>query len=176
MKGTKNWCRILNDLGDDISVHAKDDYDSFLEQCLKPYGISKENAYRNVGRVQIEVENLPDVNATYLKFYIDGVYSFTVVVRQELIGIDDFRVKSTFSYERIVEKDYTSPQWIPVSKSIPGKNMNVWIAVEHDGVRESKPARFILHAAPHFFYHPGVPVTNEKILAWMPRETIGEED
>lgn len=47
---------------------------------------------------------------------------------------------------------------------------------EHDGVRESKPARFILHAAPHFFYRPGVPVTNEKILAWMPRETIGEED
>lgn len=175
-KEENEWCTVLNDLGHDIERHARDEFDTFLEKCLKPYGISKENAYRNANRVSIEKEVFPDANTTYLRFYIDHEYKFTISIAQKPdtpVTPERYYARVAVYYRKIFEGDViqNTEDWIPVSKSLPDKISNIWITIEYNGIRETKPAKFIPQESPHFYYAEGKPVTDAKILAWRWRNT-----
>lgn len=106
------WCNIINDTINDIQAHSRDDYDSFIEKCLEPYGITKENSYMCKNRVRIEEEPITDKGFdlyVYQRFYIDGEYCFTVVLKSNCVSNKDesgnpMSLMMSF-YERIIEKD-----------------------------------------------------------------------
>lgn len=104
----KIWFEIVNDIGHDIERHARDEYDTFLEKCLGPWGITKENAYRFEGRVQIEEEN-PHIegfeSVSYQRFYIDDIYAFTIVFKQKPVAEGGFISGMISTYEKVVEQD-----------------------------------------------------------------------
>lgn len=102
------WCTVLNELGRDIERHARDEFDTFLEKCLKPYGISKENAYRNADRIYIEEEDFPGADTIYLRFYIDQEYKFTISIAQKPENPKEtiqHYAMMVFYYRRIFEED-----------------------------------------------------------------------
>ena len=108
-KEENEWCTVLNDFGHDIERHARDEFDTFLEKCLKPYGISKANAYRNSDRVCIRKEEIPDANTTYLRFYIDREYKFTISVAQTPdipVSPERYYARMAFYYRKIFENDF----------------------------------------------------------------------
>lgn len=106
------WCNIINDTINDIQAHSRDDYDSFIEKCLEPYEITKENSYMCKNRVRIEEEPITDKGFdlyVYQRFYIDGEYRFTVVLKSNCVSSKDKSGNPTSFmmsfYERIIEKD-----------------------------------------------------------------------
>lgn len=102
------WCTVLNELGRDIKRHARDEFDTFLEKCLKPYGISKENAYRNADRIYIEEEGSPGTDTIYLRFYIDQGYKFTISIAQKPENpkeTNQHYAMMVFYYRRFFESD-----------------------------------------------------------------------
>lgn len=108
-KEETEWCTVLNDLGHDIKRNARDEFDNFLEKCLKPYGISKENAHQNADRVCIRKEEIPDANTTYLRFYIDHEYKFTISVAQTPdtpVSPERHYSRMAFYYRKIFENDF----------------------------------------------------------------------
>lgn len=104
----KRWFDMVNDIGRDIEVHARDEYDTFLEKCLEPYGINKLNAAKYTNRVRIEEES-PHIDGydtvTYQRFYIDGKYAFTVVFKQEPVNEGGFMTGMITTYEKVFEQD-----------------------------------------------------------------------
>lgn len=106
-----SWFKIVNDIGRDIEVHARDEYDTFLEKCLEPWGITKENAYRFEGRVRMEEEN-QHINGfemvSYQRFYINDAYAFTVVFKQKPVAEGGFISGMITTYEKVVEQDRVS--------------------------------------------------------------------
>lgn len=103
------WCTVLNELGRDIERHARDEFDTFLEKCLKPYGISKENAYRNADRIYIEEEGSPGTDTIYLRFYIDQEYKFTISIAQKPdipVSPERYYARMAFYYRKIFENDF----------------------------------------------------------------------
>lgn len=104
----KKWFDLVNDMGQDISYHARDEYDTFLEKCLEPYGIDKINATLYADRVYIEEES-PHIKGcetvSYQRFYIDGKYVFTVVFKQEPVNYGGFATGMITTYEKVVEQD-----------------------------------------------------------------------
>lgn len=106
----KSWFEIVNDIGRDIEVHARDEYDTFLEKCLEPWGITKENAYRFEGRMRMEEENESIKGfetVSYQRFYIDGAYAFTVVFKQKPVAEGGFISGMITTYEKVMEQDLT---------------------------------------------------------------------
>lgn len=105
----KRWFEIINNIGRDIEVHARGEYDAFLEKCLEPWGITKENAYRFEGRVVLMEEENQHINdfemASYQRFYIDGAYAFTVVFKQKPVAEGGFISGMITTYEKVVEQD-----------------------------------------------------------------------
>lgn len=102
------WCTVLNELGRDIECHARDEFDTFLEKCLKPYGISKENVYRNADRIYIEEEGSPGTDTIYLRFYIDQEYKFTISIAQKPENpkeTNQHYAMMVFYYRRFFESD-----------------------------------------------------------------------
>lgn len=106
-----SWFEIVNNIGRDIEVHARDEYDTFLEKCLEPWGITKENAYRFESRVRIEEEN-PHIEGfeivSYQRFYIDDIYAFTIVFEQKPVAEGGFISGMIYTYEKVVEQDRVS--------------------------------------------------------------------
>ena len=106
-------------MGQNIAYHARDDYDTFLEKCLEPYGINKENAHRYADRVRIEEEG-PNIEGfetvSYQRFYIDGKYEFTAVFKQKPVNESGFITGTIVTYEKIVELDR-----VPKEKSMTYK-------------------------------------------------------
>lgn len=104
----KRWFEIINNIGRDIEVHARGEYDAFLEKCLEPWGITKENAYRFKDRVRMEEEN-QHINGfemvSYQRFYIDGAYAFTVVFKQKPVAEGGFISGMITTYDKVVEQD-----------------------------------------------------------------------
>lgn len=104
----KKWFEEVNNMGQDVAYHARDEYDTFLEKCLEPYGINKENAYRYAGRVRIEEES-PHIEGfetvSYQRFYVDGKYEFTVVFKQKPVNEGGYISGIITTYEKIVEQD-----------------------------------------------------------------------
>ena len=104
----KSWFEIVNNIGRDIEVHARDEYDTFLEKCLEPWGITKENAYRFESRVRIDEEN-PHIEGfetvIYQRFYIDNKYKFTVVFKQTTAASGKYIGGVITTYEKVVEQD-----------------------------------------------------------------------
>lgn len=104
----KKWTDSVNDIRKDIMIHARDEYDTFLEKCLEPYGIDKMYSARHLGRVRIEEEN-PHVDGyeavTYQRFYIDGAYAFTVVFKQKSMDWNEIDTGLLFSYKKVIEQD-----------------------------------------------------------------------
>lgn len=102
------WFGVLNNMGRDIAYHARDEYDTFLNKCLEPYGINKVNATENAERVAIEEES-PHIegfeSVTYQRFYIDGKYEFTVVMKQGPTVSGMHSTGFQFTYEAVVEQD-----------------------------------------------------------------------
>lgn len=104
----KSWFEIINNIGRDIEVHARGEYDTFLEKCLEPWEITKENAYRFEGRVRMEEENQHIIGfetVSYQRFYIDGAYAFTVVFKQKPVAEGGFISGMITTYEKVVEQD-----------------------------------------------------------------------
>lgn len=104
----KNWFNLVNDMGQDIMTHARDEYDTFLEKRLEPYGISKGNAYQYTDRIRIEEES-PHIEGfetiTYQRFYIDDKYAFTVAFKQKPVNEGGFVTGMITTYEKVVEQD-----------------------------------------------------------------------
>ena len=105
----KSWFEIINNIGRDIEVHARAEYDTFLEKCLEPWGITEENAYRFEGRVRMEEEN-QHINGfemvSYQRFYIDGAYAFTVVMTRAFEATSNgYCLNSRTTYDKVVEQD-----------------------------------------------------------------------
>lgn len=105
----KRWFEIINNIGRDIEVHARGEYDAFLEKCLEPWGITKENAYRFKDRVRMEEEN-QHINGfemvSYQRFYIDGAYAFTVVMTLAFEATSNgYCLNSRTTYDKVVEQD-----------------------------------------------------------------------
>ena len=104
----KNWFKDVNNMGQDIAIHARDEYDTFLEKCLEPYGITKENAHRYADRVRIKEEN-PHIESfetvIYQRFYIDNKYEFTVVFKQTTAASGKYIGGIITTYEKVVEQD-----------------------------------------------------------------------
>lgn len=104
----KNWFKDVNNMGQDIAIHARDEYDTFLEKCLEPYGITKENAHRYADRVRIKEEN-PHIEGfetvIYQRFYIDNKYEFTVVFKQTTAASGKYIGGIITTYEKVVEQD-----------------------------------------------------------------------
>lgn len=106
------WCNIINDTINDIQAHSRDDYESFIVKCLEPYGITKENSYKFWNRIRIEEEPITDKGFdlyVYQRFYIDGEYRFTVVLKSNCVSSKNesgnpMSLMMSF-YERIIEKD-----------------------------------------------------------------------
>lgn len=115
----KKWFEVVNNMGQDVAYHARDEYDTFLEKCLEPYGIDKINATLYADRVYIEEES-PHIKGcetvSYQRFYIDGKYVFTVVFKQEPVNYGDFTTGMITTYEKIVEQDR-----VPKEKSMTNK-------------------------------------------------------
>lgn len=116
----KSWFEIVNNIGRDIEVHARGEYDTFLEKCLEPWGITKENAYRFEGRVRMEEEN-QHINgfemASYQRFYIDGAYAFTVVMTRAFEATSNgYNLSSRATYDKVVEQDQ-----VPKEKNMTNK-------------------------------------------------------
>lgn len=107
----KTWINSVNDMGQDISYHARDEYDTFLEKCLEPYGIKKFNAGFYKDRVRIEEES-PHIDGfetfSYQRFYIDGEYAFTVVFKQRSIAWNESDTGLLLSYKKVIEQDRVS--------------------------------------------------------------------
>ena len=107
----KNWFEDVNNMGQDIAIHARDEYDTFLEKCLEPYGITKENAHRYADRVHIKEEN-PHIEGfetvSYQRFYIDSEYAFTVVFKQRSMELNESDTGLLFSYKKVIEQDLVS--------------------------------------------------------------------
>lgn len=107
----KKWFDTVNDMGQNISCHARNEYDTFLEKCLEPYGIDKFNAYNHLNRIRIEEEKRDDRNdstdlrMTYQRFYIDGEYEFTVVFKQQPVNEGGYITGMITTYEKVVEQD-----------------------------------------------------------------------
>ena len=104
----KIWFDLINDSGRDISNRAREDYDKFLERCLEPWGITRENAYRYPDQVRLEQEPMAisGLNkVVYQRFYIDDEYVFTVVVRQQTVVGEGNQISLKFTYERVIEGD-----------------------------------------------------------------------
>lgn len=110
----KKWFDLVNDMGQDISYHARNEYDTFLEKCLEPYGVDKINAALNADRVRIEEENLHIEGfetVSYQRFYIDGKYAFTIVMTQAFETTNNeccTRCRTT--YDKVVEQDRLSKE------------------------------------------------------------------
>lgn len=104
------WFDSVNDMGKDIAYHARDEYDTFLEKCLEPYGINKLNAAYDAHRVRIEEEN-PHIDGfetvSYQRFYIDDRYAFTVVFKQKPMNWNEIDTGLLFSYKKVIEQDLT---------------------------------------------------------------------
>ena len=104
----KKWIDTVNDMRKDVAFHAMDEYDTFIEKCLEPYGINKLNSTNNVDRVYIE-EETPYIegfeSASYQRFYIDDRYEFTVVFKQKPVGSGRFISGMITTYEKVVEQD-----------------------------------------------------------------------
>lgn len=118
----KSWFEIINNIGRDIEVHAKDEYDTFLEKCLEPWEITKENAYRFEDRVRMEEENQHIIGfetVSYQRFYIDGAYAFTVVFKQKPVAEGGFISGMITTYEKVVEQDLTKEEgFMPNAEAI----------------------------------------------------------
>lgn len=104
----KKWFEKVNNMGEGIAYHARDEYDTFLEKCLEPYGINKFNAGFYKDRVRIEEEG-PNIGSfetvLYQRFYIDGTYEFTVVFKQKPVAEGGFISGMISTYEKVVEQD-----------------------------------------------------------------------
>ena len=118
----KDFCDVLNHTGQDNSDRARNEYDAFLEKCLKPYGINKLNAdlYRN--RVRIKEDN-PHIEGfetvSYQRFYIDGKYEFTVLFKQKPVATGSFISGTITTYEKVVEEDPTKEEgFMPNAEAI----------------------------------------------------------
>ena len=107
----KSWFETVNKMGQDMAVEARCEYDTFLEKCLEPWGITKWNAHRFEGRVRIEEES-PHIEGfefvSYQRFYIDGAYVFTVVIKQKPVADGGFISGTIITYEKVVEQDRVS--------------------------------------------------------------------
>lgn len=104
----KSWFETVNNIGQDMAVKTRGEYDTFLEKCLEPWGINKYNAYKHSGRVYIEEENaLVECfeRVWYQRFYIDGAYAFTVVLKQKPVAEGGFISGMITTYEKVVEQD-----------------------------------------------------------------------
>ena len=118
----KSWFETVINMGPDIAVKARDAYDTFLEKCLEPWGITKENSYRFKGRVRMEEEN-GHINGfetvSYQRFYIDGKYAFTIVFKQKPVAEGGFISGMITTYEKVVEEDLTKEEgFMPNAEAI----------------------------------------------------------
>lgn len=115
----KNWIDFANDTWKGIVTHARSEYDTFLEKILKPYGICKRTAVLYADRVTIEEEN-PHIEGfelvSYRRFYIDGEYKFTVVIKQGPTASGMYNTGFQFTYEAVVEQDL-----VPKKKTMTNK-------------------------------------------------------
>lgn len=130
----KSWFETVNIIGQDTAVKARGEYDTFLEKCLEPYGITKENAYRFEGRVRIEEEN-PHIEGfgfvSYQRFYIDDIYAFTIVFKQKPVAEGGFISGMITTYEKVVEQDrvpkkepMTSKEAAEILETVRGMSAN----------------------------------------------------
>lgn len=53
-------------------------YDAFLEKCLKPYGIDRANATENQHRVCVSYIGPDQTGSDIEEFAIDGQYAFSI--------------------------------------------------------------------------------------------------
>lgn len=104
----KTWFETVNNIGEDTAVKTRNEYDAFLEKCLSPYGIDKSNVYKHADRVYIEEENTHVEGFEcdmYQRFYIDGIYAFTIVSKQRLVNEGRMISGMITTYEKVVEQD-----------------------------------------------------------------------
>ena len=105
----KKWFDTVNDMWQNISYHARDEYDTFLEKCLEPYGIDKINAALIADRVRIEEENLHIdgfETVSHQRFYIDGKYEFTIVMTRAFQTTNnECCMICRTTYDKVVEQD-----------------------------------------------------------------------
>ena len=85
-------------------------YDAFLQECLKPYGITKENVLDYADRVRVDryhpVTRKDDIGMEILfydEFFLDGQYIFSVkqIAGHEEIAPGTYR--ASVRYEKYVK-------------------------------------------------------------------------
>ena len=110
--GKPAWCNIINTTISSIESRSRDNYESIVERNLKPYGITKLNAYDVASRVYIEEERLEEKgydSIIYQRFYIDGEYKFTIVCKHMSLIVKDVGESVIMAkYETIIEDDRQS--------------------------------------------------------------------
>lgn len=99
----KRFYEQINETRENMAADCMETYDRILEQCLKPYGINKVNAMEQADRVIIEEVTPTELGLpTYKRFYIDGVYAFTVAEK----SVMDFESRTfKLECEKILEQD-----------------------------------------------------------------------
>ena len=99
----KRFYEQINETTENIMADCAKTYDQFLEQCLKPHGINMMNARENAYRVFIQEVPPTELGLpTYKRFFIDGMYAFTVAEKQTM----DFESGIfNLEYYKILEQD-----------------------------------------------------------------------
>lgn len=100
-KKKKKYEDLVCNTVDDLIKQCSDNYNSFLLECFKPFGISKDNMVVWIGRINKEGYNDTDTDTIYHRYFIDGRYAFTISVRR---SINDDHV-FTQEHCRLIEED-----------------------------------------------------------------------
>lgn len=81
-------------------------FEEFLEECLKPYGITPENIIYYSRRIRVEKKEFSfiDCDLTYHRIYLDGKYIFTIRTKTYSFSRGD-KTEIDIKHMKIFEED-----------------------------------------------------------------------
>ena len=90
--------------------YREEDYEAFLQECFKPYGITPENVLEYKDRVKVEsykpisrFDGVAQEGLFYKEYFLDGEYIFSV---KTIVGHEEFAPGSyrlVVRYEKFVK-------------------------------------------------------------------------
>lgn len=92
----------------DICELTKEIYEDFVLQFLEPFGISKSNLYKEPCRVAMLIveDSYSSVeNDEYHRFYVDGVYQFTIRISKAYVWNADNGLRGEVIFKKLVEAE-----------------------------------------------------------------------
>lgn len=88
----------------DICEICKEMYEDFVLQFLEPFGISKSDLYKEPCRVAVLMYSSVE-NDKYHRFYIDGVYQFTIKESMAYVWNADDGARGEVIFKKLVEAE-----------------------------------------------------------------------